>query len=159
MLIHACRCTTSLTRPFPSFANRGQTFVVNFFLGRVPENVCDWETADKLGIVSIFGGSQFIRGKCSNCATQAGGEESRLVTGQISITSTLLDLIQSKKCNDGDALTTLDRDEVGQYLKKHLHWRVSTVSRTSSEHKSLLTTPLRRRSSATKNSISTASLR
>jgi hypothetical protein len=49
-------------------------------------------------------------------------------TGQISITNALLDLIESGQSFGGDVLRSLDRAEVGQFLKKHLHWRVLGVS-------------------------------
>ncbi|KAJ3552388.1 hypothetical protein NM688_g4174 [Phlebia brevispora] len=64
------------------FANNGQTFVVNFFLGDVPPDVATWETAEKLGIVSIFGGTKFRNGQCANCASQAESAEARLITGE-----------------------------------------------------------------------------
>ena len=110
------------------FAVRGQSFVVNFFLGDVPSTPSTWQTApNALGVVSIFGGGQFLRGTCSNCAQQAQREDTRLVTGQISITSALLNVIESGREVEGLTLKSLDKAEVGAYLKKVLHWRVSTV--------------------------------
>lgn len=103
--------------------------MVNFFLGEVPSEVQSWEAAEKLGVVSVFGGSQFKRGKCSNCASQAENEETRLVTGQFSITSSLVDVIVANKEIGGDTLRSLHKNEVAGYLRKHLHWRVSTVCR------------------------------
>lgn len=50
------------------------------------------------------------------------------MTGQVSITSALLDVIESGEDVLGEKLGSLDKEEVGEYLKKVLHWRVSTVS-------------------------------
>ena len=111
------------------FAVEGQTFVVNIFLGEVPESCCTWEAAEsRIGIVSIFGGALFSSGSCSNCNEQAEQEETRLVTGQVSITSALLDLIEERKVIGGEVLASLEREHVSPYLKKALRWRVSTVS-------------------------------
>lgn len=50
------------------------------------------------------------------------------MTGQVSITSALLNVIESGREVQGMTLKSLGKDEVGPYLKKILHWRVSTVS-------------------------------
>jgi tyrosinase len=111
-----------------SFANSGQTFVIDFFLGEVPSDVALWEKVEKLGVVSVFGGARFAKGKCGNCAQQASSETTRLFTGQFPITTILLDLIQNGGSIGGDTLTSLDREEVGNFLKKHMHWRAVGVS-------------------------------
>jgi tyrosinase len=107
----------------------GQTFVVNIFLGDVPDSPNTWEAAEsRIGVVSIFGGALFSSGLCLNCNQQAGQEDTRLVTGQVSITSALLDLIEDRKAIGDEVLTCLARETVGPFLKKALRWRVSTAS-------------------------------
>ena len=94
------------------------TIVINFFLGGVPRSPCDWERAEKLGVITFMG-------------THGYASETRVVryeTGQISITSALMDLVEYKTPINGDVLMTLDRGEVARFLKKHLHWRVQSVS-------------------------------
>ena len=98
-----------------------------FFLDQVPESVSDWGVAKKAGMVTIFGGSQFREGACSNCAEQAQEERTRLVTGQFSLTPALVELIEEKVAIDGDVLLSLQKDEVGNFLKKKLHWRALAV--------------------------------
>ena len=111
-----------------SFAVEGQTFVVHIFLGDVPEDACHWECSEsRIGIVSIFGGALFSSGECSNCNEQAEQEETRLVTGQVSITTALIDLIEDQKEVRGEVLASLNREQVSPFLKKALRWRVSTV--------------------------------
>ncbi|KAJ3555445.1 hypothetical protein NM688_g2574 [Phlebia brevispora] len=112
------------------FANNGETFVVDLFLGEVPDDVRSWETANKLGMVAIFGGTQYASGNCANCANQASNPETRLVTGQVTITTTLLDLIEAKKKVGGEVLGSLDKDEVAQFLKKNMHWRIAKIGNT-----------------------------
>ncbi|KAJ3555443.1 hypothetical protein NM688_g2573 [Phlebia brevispora] len=106
------------------FANNGRTFLVNLFLGEVPDDPSSWETASKFGSVAIFGGSQYASGNCANCANQAANPERRLVTGQVTITMTLLDLIEAKEEVYGEVLGSLHKNEVARFLKKSLHWRI-----------------------------------
>ncbi|KAJ3555446.1 hypothetical protein NM688_g2572 [Phlebia brevispora] len=109
------------------FANDGMTFLVNLFLGEVPDDSSSWETANKLGSVAIFGGTQYATGNCANCANQASSQERRLVTGQITITTTLLDLIEAKEEVHGEVLGSLHKNEVARFLKKNLHWRIVKI--------------------------------
>ncbi|KAJ3552386.1 hypothetical protein NM688_g4176 [Phlebia brevispora] len=41
--------------------------------------------------------------------------------------SLLVDLIVNKKTVGGDWIESLDKDKVGEFLRKHLHWRVSAL--------------------------------
>lgn len=57
-----------------------------------------------------------------------GSRDRRYETGQINVTNALMDLIEKREAIGGDVLRSLDPDEVGPFLKKHLHWRVQKVS-------------------------------
>lgn len=111
------------------FAVNGHTFVIHLFLGDFPEDPNEWEAAEShIGVISIFGGGLFSSGQCSNCSRQAESEETSLVTGQTSITNALLDLIENKTENKGELLPSLEREHVGPFLRKALHWRITTAS-------------------------------
>ena len=120
--------SVSITICIASFAVSGRTFIINIFLGDVPEDASTWESsAERVGVITIFGGGLYSSGKCSNCNKQAERDDTRLVTGQISITNALLDIIETGKPVSGHTLDSLEREDVGKFLKKALHWRVSTV--------------------------------
>jgi tyrosinase len=57
---------------------------------------------------------------CENCARQ--DDEAQLVTSTTSITSLLLDYLQIGK------LSSMEADDVKQFLIDNLKWRVQTVS-------------------------------
>lgn len=69
----------------------------------------------------------YSSGKCSNCNKQAEQDETRLVTGQTSITNSLLDIIEDNEPVSGVRLKNLEREHVGDFLRKALHWRVVVV--------------------------------
>ena len=95
--------------------------MINFFLGEVPPDPCEWERKPKLGVVTFMGG-----GSMGRIGSERG--DGKWETGQFSITNALLDLIESGQSIGGDVLRSLDRTEVGQFLAKHMHWRIQGVS-------------------------------
>ena len=101
----------------------GRTFIVSFYLE-------DADTPEKsLGDISIFGGRQFLRGKCGNCYRQALQDESRAVVGQISITNALLVIEDGNPKHDGDdAFKLADQGRVYSFLLERLRWRIIAVS-------------------------------
>lgn len=122
------RCLRLMQPPNDSFAVAGRTFVIHIFLGDVPEDSNNWEAApEHIGVITIFGGALFSSGKCGNCNKQAELDETRLVTGQWSITNALLDIIEAGKPVGGVTLESLEREDVSRFLKKALKWRVTAV--------------------------------
>lgn len=91
------------------------------------------QSAISLGNVSIFGGRQFQREKCHNCANQAGSMTTRLVAGQLSITNGLMDIVEADRAvaggagDEGPGLHSLKRKDVVPFLRKWLSWKIVTV--------------------------------
>lgn len=63
---------------------------------------------------------------CENCKKQQN--EQMLFSGQVILTDYLIERITRAEEQRGLTLTSLDRDEVVEYLKKNLHWRITDVS-------------------------------
>lgn len=63
---------------------------------------------------------------CANCIRQQENHE--LSTGQCILTDYLIEHIQKDVVSRGLQLRSLEKDEVVQYLKANLHWRVTDVS-------------------------------
>lgn len=114
------------------FALNGNPFLVRIFLGDVPEGPPFYfsNTPTQVGLVYNFSGSSNARGTglegCANCIRQR--EEQELSTGQVVITDYLVEHIKKGIVDRGVTLATLDREDVIDYLKKNLHWRISDVS-------------------------------
>lgn len=103
---------------------------MTLFLGNVPESADAWQRAvTKVGSVVHFGGNQFRQGVCANCQRHAENDGTRQIGGQVSLTKTLLNIIEAEEEIEGKRLYSLGTDEVSEFLKENLHWRVSSVSR------------------------------
>lgn len=62
---------------------------------------------------------------CANCHNQ---EQARVKsTGQVVLTNALLALATGRRHPSGVHLRSLDKTDVEECLKRHLHWRVSRV--------------------------------
>lgn len=101
--------------PFCRFALGGDAFKVHIYVGKDKE----------VGTVYNFSARPEETGGpegCGNCRSQQ--EDETLATGQVHVTVPLLDAVQ----NSSIALSSLHPDHVEEYLKKHLHWKVTKVS-------------------------------
>ncbi|KAF7797912.1 hypothetical protein EIP86_009119 [Pleurotus ostreatoroseus] len=103
----------------------GGTLVVIIFLGDVPPDPRQWESAPKVGVATFMG-----MGGSRERVSQANSANPRIEHGQVSLTNALIDLIESKRAvgAGGDVLRSLDRAEVGPFLRQNLHWKVQSVS-------------------------------
>ncbi|KAK6358173.1 hypothetical protein TWF730_007526 [Orbilia blumenaviensis] len=107
---------------FERFDLGGRPFTVHIFLGDFNPDPATW-LWDKNrvgGIYNFVAGVQRGDGSaCSNCETQA--EEHTIVTGQVSLTTALLDDVE----DPANGLHSLIPEEVIPYLQRHLHWRIT----------------------------------
>ena len=88
------------------------------------------EAPTEVGIVYNFSSPPDGRGLgpegCENCARQQ--ETHALSTGQVILTNYLVEHIKKHTVEQGLRLESLSVDEVGAYLRKNLHWRITNVS-------------------------------
>lgn len=114
------------------FALGGDPYIVRIFLGDVPDGPPFYfaETPTEVGFVYNFSGSVTSRGVgadgCENCRAQR--EEGALLSGQVILTDYLVENITKERTLRGLTLQSLSREQVIEYLKKNLHWRISDVS-------------------------------
>ncbi|KAL7268524.1 hypothetical protein RUND412_008851 [Rhizina undulata] len=94
------------------------SFHIHFFLGDVPSDPAEWikptEKNTYVGSNTVFSS----RHGCSKCEKQK--QDGKLVTGVVPLTRTLLD-------RPGD-YDLEDEQEIEEYLKKELHWRVQKAN-------------------------------
>lgn len=100
-------------------------------MGDVPENSA-YDFADDVTAISrVYNFSSEVEGRgvdesgCANCKQQR--DEHALFSGQVILTDYLIERITLGEAQRGLTLTSLDRDEVVEYLKKNLHWRITDV--------------------------------
>ncbi|KZS92316.1 hypothetical protein SISNIDRAFT_467154 [Sistotremastrum niveocremeum HHB9708] len=99
---------------YKKFALGGDAFKVHIYVGKDKE----------VGTVYNFSARPEETGGpegCGNCRSQQ--EDETLATGQVHVTVPLLDAVQ----NSSIALSSLHPDHVEEYLKKHLHWKVTKL--------------------------------
>lgn len=113
------------------FALDGQPYSITFFLGDVPEGG-DYDFADDHTAISrVYNFSSEVEGRgidesgCGNCKSQR--DQNALFTGQVILTDYLIERIVQAEAHRGLTLTSLDQDEVVEYLKANLHWRITDV--------------------------------
>ena len=126
------------------FAIGGYPYHVRFFLGDVSQEGPTFAfgtTPTQIGHIYNFSGPTNARGAtadgCDNCKDQL--EEHALTAGQVVLTDYLVENIAKQRQQRGLTLETLSRQEVIQYLRTNLHWRITDVS--TSIHFLILLTP------------------
>ncbi|KAL9087730.1 MAG: hypothetical protein Q9165_006497 [Trypethelium subeluteriae] len=107
---------------YDRYALNGRSYAIQFYLGsKANDDATVFSHANFLGQVYTFSGA--VRengGNCANCKSQAdGGVLSR---AQVPITIQLLHQATDDQ-NDIHPITSFVRDEVDEYLEKHLRWR------------------------------------
>jgi len=109
-----------------------KSYQIFVFLGPFnSETPDDWPTDPYLvGIDGIFSNNPHS-GNCSNCETQASSK--LCVMDVIPLTHHLVKWIRSKRrCppygGDGLILESLEYEQVGEFLRKNLHWRVADMN-------------------------------
>ena len=108
--------------------------MVRIFLGDVPQGEkasFDFkDTPTQVGIVYNFSSPSNVMGTdatgCSNCKRQE--QAHALLTGQVIITDPLVEHIERQITHGGMQLRSLSREDVVEYLKTNLHWRITDVS-------------------------------
>ena len=115
------------------FAIGGNPYAIRIFLGDVPDQDAPLlfeETPTQVGLVYNFSGPITSRGVgaegCANCETQQA--EGALNSGQVILTDYLVENITKRRQQRGLTLQSLTCDEVVDYLKTNLHWRITDVS-------------------------------
>ncbi|KAK4110354.1 Di-copper centre-containing protein [Canariomyces notabilis] len=104
----------------------GQPYSVYIFLRDFPADPATWDlNPTTVGLVAILGQSQDTG--CAKCVTDMA--EGLCVTGTVSLTEALVDAYNLDDGNE-ERLTSLDNDDVANYLKRHLHWRVLLADKT-----------------------------
>lgn len=118
---------------YDRFALGGNPYLVRIFLGDVPPGPPFYfaDTPTQVGLVYNFSSPPLGRGTgeegCQNCARQR--EAGHLSTGQLVLTDYLAEWVRKGlQGRDGERLGGLGREEVGRWLRKELHWRISDVS-------------------------------
>ncbi|KAL3427941.1 tyrosinase [Phlyctema vagabunda] len=117
---------------YDRFALGGYPYLIRIFLGDVPEGPPFYfvDTPTQVGLVYNFSGPTESRGQgpegCANCTRQQQDHE--LSTGQVILTDYLIERIHKHVQERGLTLQTLSREEVVQYLKNNLHWRISDAN-------------------------------
>ena len=107
--------------------------MVRIFLGDVTQGENGsfnfGDTPTQIGSVYNFSAPSSATGSgpsgCGNCQKQE--QEHALCTGQVIITDPLVEHIQREITSGGMQLRSLDREEVVEYLKTNLHWRITMV--------------------------------
>ena len=91
------------------------------FLGLdIPAEVCSWSrAASQVGSVVYLGDTR------RHLATD---KVKRQVRGHVSLTRTLLEIIENDVEYGGKKLRSMGKDDVNEFFKENLHWRVSSVS-------------------------------
>lgn len=113
------------------FALEGYPYIIRIFLGDVPEGPSFYfeDTPTQVGCVYNFSAPAEFRGDgpegCANCHRQKQDHE--LSTGQVILTDYLVEHITKSIQDRGLTLQSLSREDVVEYLKKNLHWRISDV--------------------------------
>jgi len=92
------------------------SFVIDFFMGQVPEDVCSWATAPNL--VATY--AQF--GPANSTVLHPNGYPSGQVRGEISITHTLAAGVSR------GLIASLSSEHVVPLLRQALNWRARTPS-------------------------------
>jgi hypothetical protein len=123
----------------------------------VPENSA-YDFADNPTAISrVYNFSSQVEGRgvdesgCDNCKQQR--DEHALFTGQVILTDYLIERITQAEAHRGLTLASLDQEEVVEYLKTNLHWRITDVGlalkslqeSTNSFHDRSTTTSFQRR--------------
>jgi tyrosinase len=104
----------------------GQPYSVYIFLRDFPADPASWDlNATTVGLVAILGQGQDTG--CAKCVTDMA--EGLCVTGTVSLTEALVDAYNLDDGNE-ERLTSLDNDDVANYLQRHLHWRVVLADKT-----------------------------
>ena len=113
------------------FALEGKPFTVHIFLGDVPAQVpyIFAEHPTQVGSVYNFSVPSGLIGRdshgCDNCIKQQSAHVKS--TGQVILTDTLVEHIRAGIRDQGMQLRSLEKEDVVEYLKTNLHWRVTTV--------------------------------
>ncbi|KAF3912744.1 Tyrosinase [Dactylellina cionopaga] len=108
---------------FERFDLGGRPFTVHIFIGDFDPNPSNWMWDKNRvgGVYNVVAGVPRADGSaCSNCEQQQ--EDHTIVTGQVSLTTALLDDVEDTA---NTSLTSLIPEEVVPYLQRHLHWRVT----------------------------------
>ncbi|RDL34449.1 Uncharacterized protein BP5553_07577 [Venustampulla echinocandica] len=126
---------------YDRFALGGYPYAIRFFLGEVPvpppsadapasnqpTPLPFADTPTQVGLVYNFSAPSEFRGVdpsgCANCIRQQDNGE--LSTGQCILTDYLVEHIQKDVVGRGIQLKSLEKDEVVNYLKANLHWRIT----------------------------------
>ena len=114
------------------FALDGSPYSITFFLGDVPEHSAYNFADDLTAIGRVYNFSSQAEGRgvdesgCGNFKKQR--DEHALFTGQVILTDYLIERIILGQAQRGLTLTSLDEDEVVNYLRTNLHWRITDVS-------------------------------
>jgi tyrosinase len=116
------------------FALGGRPYSITLFLGDVPAHSAYDFGEDVTAVGRVYNFSSTVEGRgtdetgCENCKKQQ--EEGALFSGQVILTDYLIERVMLAEEQRGLTLTSLNRDEVVEYLKKNLHWRITDVSLT-----------------------------
>ncbi|KAH6723255.1 putative tyrosinase [Leptodontidium sp. MPI-SDFR-AT-0119] len=116
---------------YDRFALEGYPYIIRIFLGDVPEGPSFYfeDTPTQVGCVYNFSAPAEFRGDgpegCANCHRQKQDHE--LSTGQVILTDYLVEHITKSIQDRGLTLQSLSREDVVEYLKKNLHWRISDI--------------------------------
>ncbi|KAL2070465.1 hypothetical protein VTL71DRAFT_13491 [Oculimacula yallundae] len=114
---------------YDRFALEGYPYIIRIFLGDVPEGTSFYfaDTPTQVGCVYNFSAPAEFRGDgpegCANCHSQK--QDNELSTGQVILTDYLVEHITKSIQDRGLTLQSLSREDVVEYLKKNLHWRIS----------------------------------
>ena len=128
---HNLSCLSAKADRGTRFALGGEPYIIRIFLGDVPEGPPFYfaETPTEAGFVYNFSGTVTSRGTgeggCGNCRAQQ--EEGALGSGQVILTDYLVENITKERTLRGLALSSLSPQEVIEYLRTYLHWRISDV--------------------------------
>ncbi|PVH87416.1 putative tyrosinase [Cadophora sp. DSE1049] len=116
---------------YDRFALDGYPYIIRIFLGDVPEGPSFYfeDTPTQVGCVYNFSAPAEFRGDgpegCANCHRQKQDHE--LSTGQVILTDYLVEHITKNIQERGLTLQSLSREDVVEYLRKNLHWRISDI--------------------------------
>ncbi|KAH7354961.1 putative tyrosinase [Rhexocercosporidium sp. MPI-PUGE-AT-0058] len=116
---------------YDRFALEGYPYTIRIFLGDVPEGPSFYfeDTPTQVGCVYNFSAPAEFRGDgpegCANCHRQKQDHE--LSTGQVILTDYLVEHITKSIQDRGLTLQSLSREDVVEYLRKNLHWRISDI--------------------------------